>query len=61
MIFGIISRKILCPLKSYILTKRYVDKGNGIEWNLSKLKANGLLERIGSNKSGHWKVIQKNK
>jgi predicted HTH transcriptional regulator len=26
--------------------------------NISKLKSKGLVERVGTNKSGHWKVIQ---
>jgi predicted HTH transcriptional regulator len=29
----------------------------GIEWNLTKLKAQGLLERIGPDKGGYWKVL----
>jgi ATP-dependent DNA helicase RecG len=28
----------------------------GVEWNLSKLKAKGLIERIGPNKGGYWRV-----
>jgi len=28
-----------------------------IENNISKLKEIGLLERIGNNKSGYWKVV----
>ena len=28
----------------------------GIEWNLSKLKTDGLIERIGPDKGGYWKV-----
>ena len=28
----------------------------GIEWNISKLKAKGLIERVGANKNGYWKV-----
>jgi ATP-dependent DNA helicase RecG len=28
----------------------------GIEWNLSKLKDQGLLERIGADKGGYWKI-----
>jgi len=28
----------------------------GVEYNLSKLKAKGLIERIGPDKGGHWKV-----
>jgi len=28
----------------------------GIEKQLAKLKANGRLERVGSAKSGHWKI-----
>jgi ATP-dependent DNA helicase RecG len=29
----------------------------GIEWNLSKLKAHGIIERIGPDKGGYWKVL----
>jgi ATP-dependent DNA helicase RecG len=29
-----------------------------IKENIAKLKAKGLLERIGPDKGGHWKVIQ---
>jgi ATP-dependent DNA helicase RecG len=32
--------------------------GRGIEWNLTKLKKQGLLERIGPDKGGYWKVIR---
>lgn len=28
----------------------------GIEWQIAQLKKNGLLERIGPDKGGHWKV-----
>ena len=28
----------------------------GVEWNLSRLKAGGLLRRIGPDKGGHWEV-----
>ncbi|WP_407355490.1 ATP-binding protein [Methanolobus sp. WCC5] len=30
----------------------------GVEWNLSKLKDEGKIKRIGSRKSGHWEVIE---
>jgi ATP-dependent DNA helicase RecG len=30
----------------------------GIEWNISQLKAKGLLERVGPDKGGYWKVKQ---
>jgi len=30
----------------------------GIEWNLKKMKADGLLKRIGPAKGGRWEVIQ---
>jgi ATP-dependent DNA helicase RecG len=33
----------------------------GIEWNLSQLKARGIIERIGPDKGGYWKVIEKYK
>jgi len=31
----------------------------GVEWNLSNLKANGLLKRIDGKKYGYWKIIEK--
>ena len=32
----------------------------GIEWNIKKLKSDGLLRRIGSARSGHWEIILNN-
>ncbi|MCL2768099.1 MAG: hypothetical protein FWE49_05195 [Synergistaceae bacterium] len=32
-----------------------------IEYNISKLKALGLIDRIGARKSGQWIVKQQNK
>jgi len=29
----------------------------GVEWQISKLKKENLLKRIGSDKSGHWEVL----
>jgi len=29
----------------------------GVEWNLAKLKEQGLLKRIGTDFGGHWEVI----
>jgi len=31
----------------------------GVEWNLKKLKDDGVIERVGSDKSGHWEIIKK--
>jgi len=31
----------------------------GVEWNLKKLKSEGLIERVGADKGGHWKVCRK--
>ena len=31
----------------------------GIEWNLSQLKERGIITRIGPDKGGYWKVIEK--
>lgn len=28
----------------------------GVEWNISKLKAEGKIKRIGPDKGGHWEV-----
>jgi ATP-dependent DNA helicase RecG len=31
----------------------------GVEYNLSKLKEEGLIKRVGSDKDGSWKVLGK--
>ena len=33
----------------------------GVEWQLSKLKEEGIVKRIGPDKGGYWKVVDKNK
>ena len=30
----------------------------GVEWQIGKLKQRGVLERIGTPKGGHWKVVE---
>ena len=30
----------------------------GIEWNLKKLKEQGILKRIGPDKGGHWVLLE---
>ena len=30
----------------------------GVEWNLAKMKQEGLIRRIGPNKGGRWEVIK---
>lgn len=30
----------------------------GVEWNIAKLKAEGLLRRVGSRKAGRWEVVK---
>ena len=32
---------------------------DGVFWNIKKLKAKGLIKRIGSDKGGYWKIIEK--
>ena len=32
----------------------------GIEWNLKKLKAGNRIHRIGPDKGGYWKAVDKN-
>ena len=32
---------------------------DGVKWQLGKLKRDGYIERIGSNRSGSWKVLIK--
>ena len=29
----------------------------GIEWNIDKMKKDGLIKRIGPDKGGHWEVL----
>jgi ATP-dependent DNA helicase RecG len=31
----------------------------GIEWNIQQLKSNGLIERVGTDRSGYWKITEK--
>ena len=33
----------------------------GVEWNIARLKAEGLLKRSGSRKAGRWDILRKNK
>jgi len=28
----------------------------GVEWNIGKLKKEGLIKRVGPDKGGHWEV-----
>ena len=30
----------------------------GVEWNLKKLKDVAVIERVGSDKGGHWEIIK---
>ena len=32
----------------------------GIEWHISKLKQEGRIERVGPDKGGYWKLLDKN-
>jgi len=32
----------------------------GVEYNIDKLKKEGVLERIGADKGGYWKLIKSN-
>ena len=32
---------------------------DGVRWNLSKLKEENKIERIGGNRSGHWVVKER--
>lgn len=31
---------------------------SGVEWNIKKLKEEGIIKRVGPDKGGHWKVIE---
>ncbi len=33
----------------------------GIEWQIARLKQNGVIRRIGSDKGGEWEIIDNNK
>ena len=30
----------------------------GIEWNINKLKEEGLIKRIGSDREGYWEIMK---
>ena len=30
----------------------------GIKWNLDKLKASGIIRRVGPDRGGHWEIIE---
>jgi ATP-dependent DNA helicase RecG len=30
---------------------------DGVFWNIKKLKANGIIQRIGADRGGYWKII----
>ena len=31
---------------------------DGVDWNIKKLKRDGIIERVGSDKSGHWILLK---
>jgi ATP-dependent DNA helicase RecG len=31
----------------------------GVEWNIKRLRGNGILKRVGSPRSGHWEIVAK--
>ena len=43
-----------------ILAKELGITQKGIEWQITKLKKDGFIERVGSAKGGHWKVKESN-
>ncbi|MGD9153835.1 MAG: winged helix-turn-helix domain-containing protein [Gammaproteobacteria bacterium] len=57
--------KILSLMKENpsITQKELIDKTGltrrGVEWNIKKLKEEGFIRRVGSDRSGHWEVIKK--
>jgi ATP-dependent DNA helicase RecG len=46
-----------------ITTNEMVEKLNisvkGVEWQIKNLKDKGILKRIGPDKGGYWKIIEK--
>ena len=30
----------------------------GVEWQLSKLKTDGIIHRVGADNGGYWEIIQ---
>ena len=31
---------------------------DSVKWNLDKLKASGIIRRVGSDRGGHWEIIE---
>ena len=56
--------KILSVLKAtpYITVNELAEivgiSQKGVEWQVAKLKKEGRIKRIGSDKGGHWEVIK---
>jgi len=51
-------------LKNLKISKKQIEiRGNlskkSVEYNIAKLKKNGLLKRVGPAKGGHWKIVEK--
>ena len=40
------------------ISSRLGISSKGVEWQVSKLKVDGVLHRIGPNKGGHWEVVE---
>ncbi len=34
---------------------------DGLNWNIRKMKNQGLIKRVGPDKGGHWEVINNDK
>ena len=59
---GETKRKILIEIEKnpYITIKKLAEliglSVRGIEWNMKQLKSDNIIERIGPNRGGYWKI-----
>jgi len=58
-----VEKIILAMKKNPKITQKELEtitglKRRGIEWNIKKLKEEGIIKRVGPAKGGHWEVIK---
>lgn len=43
----------------YVWTEKYILPQKGIKWQLKQMQQQGFIRRVGPDKGGHWKIIEK--
>ena len=56
IIFDLIKQNSQITLEDLARETRLTFKG--VEWNVNRLKAKGLIKRVGPDKGGHWEIVK---